>query len=601
MSLSFSYVDHANVSETLSCTGKQWRQLEPDLRKAQYLMQTYALSALTAQILAKRLTNPEETPLFLNPLLKHQLPDPEHLPDLQPALERIARALQAKEKIAIWGDYDVDGATSSALWVRYFRELGVEVEAYIPDRFQEGYGPNTKGLQTLFQKGISLVITVDCGTTAFEPLAFAKKQGIDVIVIDHHRGEALNPDCFALINPYRLDVEANLVEPYQGLAAVGLSFLVAVGLNRFLREQGAFNAGKEPDLLSLLDLVALGTVCDVMSLRGLNRTFVTQGLKVLAQRTNLGLQTLCDVAGLNTYPTAYHLGFLLGPRINAGGRIGNASLGVQLLICESLREAEKISQKLNTLNQERQQIEAELEQEACAQAMSQLEEGATALVVSGDNWHAGVIGIVAGRLKERFYRPTFVISFEAGQGKGSARSIPGLDISSLIHEACHQGILQGGGGHAMAGGFSLESTKMDAFQTFLQHKTAAFYASHSGTPVVEVDACLTFQALSFPMVEEIGKLAPFGAGNPQPRFLFQQVRIAKAAFFAEQHARLTLKQADGAQVEGVVFRAKDTPLGRAIFSHTQGILDIVGTVQLSHWGGSSKIQLIVEDVKEVTL
>ncbi|MGL4825411.1 MAG: single-stranded-DNA-specific exonuclease RecJ [Alphaproteobacteria bacterium] len=601
MSLSFSYVDQAHVSETLSCTGKLWKLIDYDIRKAQYLMQTYELSALTAQILAKRLTNPEDAPLFLTPLLKHQLPDPEHLPDLQPALERIWQALRKGENIAIWGDYDVDGATSSALWVRYFRELEVEVEAYIPDRFEEGYGPNTKGLQTLFQKGIRLVITVDCGTTAFEPLAFAKAQGMDVIVIDHHRGEALNPACFALINPYRLDVEADLMEPYQGLAAVGLSFLVAVGLNRLLRQEAYFNKGQEPDLMSFLDLVALGTVCDVMSLKGLNRTFVAQGLKVLAKRTNLGLQTLCDVAGLNTYPTAYHLGFLLGPRINAGGRIGDASLGVRLLTCEIPREAEKISQKLNTLNQERQQIEAELEQEACSQALVQLEEGATALLVSGEGWHPGVIGIIAGRLKERFHRPTFMISFEGGQGKGSARSIPGLDISSLIHEACHQGLLLGGGGHAMAGGFSLENSKLEAFQTFLQHKTAVFYASNSGTPVIDIEACLTFQGLSFPMVEEIGKLAPFGAGNPQPRFLFQQVRISKAALFAEQHARLTLKQADGSGIEGVAFRSKDTPLGNAIFSNTQRPVDLVGTVQLSHWGGASKIQLIVEDVRTATM
>lgn len=601
MSLSFSYVDQTHVSETLSCMGKLWRLVDYDMRKAQYLMQTHELSALIAQILANRLENPEDATFFLNPLLKHQLPDPEHLPDLQPALKRIVQALQEEEKIAIWGDYDVDGATSSALWVRYFRCLGVEVEAYIPDRFEEGYGPNSKGLQTLFQKGVRLVITVDCGTTAFEPLAFAKAQGMDVIVIDHHRGEALNPACFALINPYRLDVEADLVEPYQGLAAVGLSFLVAVGLNRLLRQKAYFNKNQEPDLLSLLDLVALGTVCDVMSLKGLNRTFVAQGLKVLAKRTNLGLQILCDVAGLNTYPTAYHLGFLLGPRINAGGRIGDSSLGVRLLTCETSREAEKISQKLNALNQERQHIEAELEREASCQALFQLEKGATALVVSGQGWHPGVIGIIAGRLKERFHRPTFVISFEEGQGKGSARSIPGLDISSLIHEACHQGLLLGGGGHAMAGGFSLESAKLEAFQTFLQHKTAAFYASNSGIPVVEIEACLTFQGLSFLVVEEIGKLAPFGAGNPQPRFLFQQVRISKAMLFAEQHARLTLKQADGSGVEGIAFRSKDIPLGDAIFSNIQKFVDVVGTVQLSHWGGASKIQLFIEDVRSSTI
>ena len=335
-----------------------------------------------------------------------------------------------------------------------------------------------------------------------------------------------------------------------------------------------------------------------MPLTGLNRVFVAQGLKVLARRGNLGLQQLCDVAGLNTYPTAYHLGFLLGPRINAGGRIGDATLGVRLLTCQNVDEAFRIANKLDLLNQERQRLEAELEQEACLQAEAQLAKGATCIVVSSNGWHAGVIGIVAGRLKDKYHRPTFVISFEEKEGKGSARSVTGLDISALIHEACHLGLLTKGGGHAMAGGISLEAHALEAFTTFLQEKTKAFYATGDVAPEIDIDAVLTFQSLSIATVEAISKLGPFGVGNPQPRFLFQRVRVTQPHVFGEKHGRFTLKQPDGSAVEGVAFRCMNGPLEPALFAGNGSELwDLVATLQCSTWGGRTKLQLMIEDLR----
>lgn len=589
---------HDDAEDVLSISGKKWIFAPVDERKVRYFAQTYGLSDAVSQILANRVESVEAADIFLNPSLKSQLPDPALLPDMDLAVARVIKALESQEKIAIWGDYDVDGATSSALLVRFFKALGNTVQVYIPDRFREGYGPNTQGFQELQEKGIDLIITVDCGTTAFSALNWAQKHGLEVIVIDHHAVESHQPPCAALINPKRLDAVYDM-PVFESLAAVGLSFLFVVALNRALREHGFFNTEHPmPELLELLDLVALGTVCDVMPLTGLNRVFVAQGLKVMAQRRNLGLKMLGEVASLKEFPTASHLGFLLGPRINAGGRVGEASLGVQLLTSEDPQEAQRLAQHLDLLNQERQKIEADLEAQALVQADTQQE--APVIMVASEGWHAGVIGIVAGRLKDKFHRPTFVITFDQGMGKGSARSIPGLDVGALIHQACHLGLIQEGGGHAMAGGFSLHPDQLPGFRHFLVEAGAAFFQKQKALPLIKIEGALTLKALISAYIQEFDCLAPYGMGNPQPRFLFQDLRITAVMAVGTQHARVTLAQMDGVALSVMVFRCVGTPLGDFFFAYPKGLVDVVGTISLDSWGGRLKPQLIVEDVRSHT-
>lgn len=584
-----------NAEDPLSLTGKKWIFPPLDERKVRYFSQTYDVDDRVAQILAYRLSSVEEAEAFLNPTLKTQLPDPALLPDVDLGIARVLTALEKEEKIAIWGDYDVDGATSSALLGRFFRAIGHPVQIYIPDRFEEGYGPNLKGFQELQNKGISLIITVDCGTTAFSVLQDAKEKGLDVIVIDHHGASSCLPPCCALINPKRLDVAQDM-RPFESLAAVGLSFLFVVALNRALRACGFYSDKRPvPQMMGWLDLVALGTVCDVMPLVGLNRVFVAQGLKILAQRHNLGLKMLGEVAGLKECPSASHLGFLFGPRINAGGRVGEASLGARLLMTEDPEEALKLATHLNALNQERQKIEADLEAQALLQAETQ--KTSSFILVADTGWHIGVIGIVAGRLKDRFYRPTFVISFEKEFGKGSARSIPGFDVGALIQQAVHLGFLQEGGGHAMAGGFSLHSAKLSDFQAFLGEVARDFFQEQKMAPTLKVEGGLTLKALTPETIQAFEALAPYGMGNPQPRFLFRQVRVTAAVWVGEQHARLTLTEIDGTTLQAMVFRCAGTPLGDFLFAFSpKGFIDVVGTVSLDRWGGRLKPQLIVEDI-----
>lgn len=580
---------------SLSLKGQQWAFRTPVDHWAQKLSQSFSLSPFIAQILAMRAQTIEEAEAFLFPSLKSHLPDPVCLPDLEPALSCLIHAIQEKSSIAIWGDYDVDGATSSALWVRFLRTLGVSPQIYIPDRFTEGYGPNRAGLEKLADQGVKLVIMVDCGTTAFEPLERAQSRGLQIIVVDHHMPESTLPACTALINPKRLDAVKE-AEPFQLLAAVALSFFVIMALNRSLRDKGFYtNDFPEPSLLSFLDLVALGTVCDVMPLKGINRILVTKGLQVMSRRQNLGLKTLMDVAGLREPATAYHLGFVLGPRINAGGRIGAATLGTQLLTTQDPAQALSIALQLDTLNQERQNIEKELEQQAIRQAESQAHD--PCLVVSGDGWHQGVIGIVASRLKDRFYKPTFVISWEGegdeAVGKGSARSIRGVDLGSLIHEARLKAHLLGGGGHAMAGGLSLQRNQLSALRTFL-HERVRHVFPEPPSPTLHLIAPLTFQALNETLLEQLQALAPFGHENPTAVWVFHDLRLHKIFPIGAHHLRLELMQQDSLTYSAVAFRAVGTPLGDFLLGTPIRPFSVAATLQKNSYNG--QIQLIVEDI-----
>jgi len=532
----------------------------------------------------------ESSSLFLEPSLRRHLPDPLILKDMDKAIQRLYQAIEAGEKILVWGDYDVDGATSSALLHRFFRALGVPIALYIPDRIKEGYGPNIAGIQKFIREGYTVMVTVDCGTTSFDAIEAAT--GMDVIVLDHHAPEAKLPKAYALINPNRLDEDPVTTQTLGHLAAVGISFLCVVALNRTLRAAGFYEARQEPDLLSLLDLVALGTVCDVMPLTGLNRTFVSQGLKVMAQRQNIGLKALADKGGLSEAPSPYHLGFVLGPRINAGGRVGESFLGARLLSTENPEEALEISQKLDIYNEERRLLEAD----ALNQALVQVDPKTPFIVVDRDGWHEGVIGIVAGRLKEKYHKPTAVITWnEEGVGKASARSIPGFDFGQFVHKAHHLGYLLGGGGHAMAAGFSLTKEHLPKFKEFLESELERVAKDVDLSPLILCDGYLNLASLTPALLEEIDKLSPFGMGNPGPKFIFSDVMVSSYTLIKDEHIKCRFTQGDGINVEGIGFRLKGSPLGNMLMEAKSRPFDLLASPKLDTWGGKAKITLMLED------
>lgn len=574
-----------------SLSEKRWVLRPYDDALILTFMQKLGLSETLSRLLVMRHQTLESSSLFLKPSLRRHLPDPLILKDMNKAIQRLHQAIKAGEKILVWGDYDVDGATSSALLHRFFKAIGVPITLYIPDRIKEGYGPNIAGIQKFIREGYTVMITVDCGTTSFDAIEAAT--GMDVIVLDHHAPEAKLPKAHALVNPNRLDEDPETTEALGHLAAVGMSFLCVVALNRTLREAGFYETHQEPDLFSLLDLVALGTVCDVMSLTGLNRTFVSQGLKVMAQRQNIGLKTLADIGGLSETPSPYHLGFVLGPRINAGGRVGESFLGARLLSTENVEEALKISKKLDIYNQERRLLEAE----ALEQALVQVDPETPFIVVDRDGWHEGVIGIVAGRLKEKYHKPTAVITWnEDGIGKASARSIPGFDFGQFVHKAHHLGYLLGGGGHAMAAGFSLTKEHLPSFKKFLANELKRVAQDVDLSPLVLCDGYLDLTSLTPALLEEIYKLSPFGMGNPGPKFIFSDVVISSYTLIKDEHIKCRFTQGDGVHIEGIGFRLKGSPLGDILMEAKGRPFNLLASPKLDTWGGKAKITLMIEDV-----
>ncbi len=474
---------------SFSILGKKWCDLTPNERDVLTISQKLDVSLVIAKIILNRHISVENAADYLNPTIKNLLQDPSLLLDMDKAIERVLRALKTGQKIAIFADYDVDGATSSALLVKYFKEIGVDVGLYIPDRIDEGYGANPKALESLKKQGFDLVIMCDCGTTSYAALEHAEKLKLDVIVIDHHTADVNLPKCYALINPFRLDQSEKGKEAFKRLCTAGLAFVFLVALNRERRTQ---NLTPLPDILMYLDLVALGTVCDVMPLKDLNRAFVYQGLKILNRRKNKGLVTLSDVASISSEVAAYHLGFLLGPRINAGGRVGKADLGSKLLSTDDLSKAKEIAQSLNFYNEERQTIEAiVLEQAYHIIELEKLYDNAV-IVVAAKDWHPGVVGIVASRIKDKFNKPSIVISLdEKGEGKGSGRSIYGVELGNMMHEAVHQGLLIKGGGHAMAVGISIYQDKIDEFKQFLNDRLKESVEAY--VPTLNIDHTLSVQ------------------------------------------------------------------------------------------------------------
>lgn len=575
-----------------SVTGRRWMLRQSDERAGLALSQRLDIPEIVGRVMAARGISLEGAEQFLDPTLRNALPDPASLIGMDVAAERLVTAIRDGEPLAIFGDYDVDGATSSALLARFLSAVGVPARVYIPDRITEGYGPTTPAMLRLRAEGIKLLITVDCGTTAFEPLEAAGDAGLDVIVVDHHVAEPALPRAISVVNPNRLDDTSG-----QGaLAAVGVTFLYAIATNRLLRESGWYTEQglKEPDLLALLDLVALGTVCDVVPLVGVNRAFVSQGLKVMARRRNPGLVALADVARVDSKLSEYHAGFLLGPRVNAGGRVGDAPLGAQLLMTQDETEATEIARRLDGYNTERKEIEARVQEEAMEQVESS-DLSAALILAAGEDWHPGVIGIVAGRLRERFNRPAFVIGLDGDTGKGSGRSIEGVDLGSIVIAARQAGLLLNGGGHKMAAGLTVARDKLEDLHAFMNERVAQDVASNEVVPTLRIDGAMALSGVKPEFVAALEKLAPFGSGNAEPRFAFTSVRVAKADVVGANHVRCFLTDSSGGRLKAIAFRSVGEPLGDALLDKTGLGLQLAGKLRPDNWQGRNDVQFIIDD------
>lgn len=576
-----------------SISGKAWHWLGGNME----LTQDHASLGqdIVSQLLMARGVSGDNLDRHRDPSMREFLPDPSEFRDMDRAAQRIAEAIIARESTTIYGDYDVDGATSSALLIRLFRMLGHDAGHYIPDRLLEGYGPSGEALVRIGKGGSSLIVTVDCGAMAHEALGAADDAGIDVIVVDHHKCSPEIPRCFALVNPNRLD-ENDIAASHGHLAAVGVAFLLAIAVVRTLRAHNYFANRKEPDLLSLLDLVALGTVADVAAIRGLNRAFVAQGLKVMAHRQNVGMAALIDASRLNRSPSCSDCGFALGPRINAGGRVGESTLGVRLLTTSDPEEARAISEQLSTLNEERRGIEAVVQEAAEAQLAAQHNRAVPLL--SGKGWHPGVIGIVAGRIKEKTGKPSIVIALdeETGQGKGSGRSISGVDLGAAIIDAREAGLLVAGGGHAMAAGLTIDADKLDQFADWLDERLAATVAKASANRSLLLDLSIAPRGLTPDLVETLDLAGPFGVGWPGPRVAVGPVRLIKADIVGTDHVRLIAAGDDGASFKAIAFRAAESEMGQALLHGARGRkLWLAGRAKIDDWGARPAAELHLED------
>ena len=581
-----------------SATGRAWRDRldERGAARALAIAQRHELPELLARILAGRNVEADAVDAFLDPTIKRTMPDPNVLTAMPEAAARIADAMTRGESIAIFGDYDVDGATSAAVLARFLRHAGIEPLIHIPDRLFEGYGPNVEAVRALAARGATLLVTVDCGTTSIEPLADAKALGMDVVIIDHHQADEALPPALAIVNPNRRDDLSGLGY----LAAVGLVFMTVVAVNRELRARGFWtDARPEPDLLSFLDDVALGTVADVVPLIGLNRAFVAKGLLVLRRREQPGLVSLMDVARLSGPPEAWHLGFLLGPRINAGGRIGRADLGVRLLLETDPIEAAKIAAELDRLNRERQTIEQETLAQAEAEAMAALgiEETGAVVITAAEGWHPGVVGLIAARLKEKFGRPAFAVALEPGGiGTGSGRSIAGVDIGRAVRRAVTEGLLVKGGGHAMAAGVTLPKGALAQFRAFLEAALSADVATARRLNGLMIDGAVSAAGANLDLVAMIERAGPFGSGNPEPVIALPAHTVTYAEEVGQAHMRVRFRSADGAAVNAIAFRAAGQKLGTALLDSRGRQVHAAGSFAIDRYQGEERVQFRLTDI-----
>ena len=579
-----------------SLSGRPWCERRGDPRTGAAISQRLGLPEIVGRVLASRGVTVETAHRFLDPRLRTDLPDPSVLGDMDKASDRLADAVQAGERVGIFADYDVDGATSAALLARFLEAVGVPTRIYVPDRLTEGYGPNEEAMRAMRGEGLSLVVLVDCGTTSFEPLSHAQGIGLECIVVDHHVAEMRLPPAFAVVNPNRMD-ESVEGAALGGLAAVGVTFLLLVALNRTLRRRG-FHAGRvEPDLRRWLDLLALGTVADVAELSGVNRTLVSRGLDVLGRRGNPGIAALLDTAKVKDKPSAWHLGFVLGPRINAGGRIGDAGLGAALLASDDPDFAWRTAETLEQLNLERRQVEAEVLEAALRNSVPL--QGGPYVFAAGKDWHPGVVGIVASRLVERFGRPALVASEGDGVLQGSARSVSGVPLGPIIIEARQRGLLMSGGGHAMAAGFRLATDNREEFESFLAERLGSLVPQGGVPRTLLIDGALTVAGADAALMRELSRIAPFGRGNPEPRFAVPEAAIMFARPVGGKHVRADLGGAGKNRLKAIAFGAVETPLGDALLDPGRPPLHIAGSVRPDPWNGPEAVQLVISDAAPV--
>ena len=568
---------------------KTWSIKNIEERKVTKLVQDLQISDFLARIICSRGIDIDKAKGFLRPSLRENLPSPFSITDMSIAVDRIYEAFKSKEKIAIFGDYDVDGATSSAVLFKSFKQFGVEPLIYIPDRQKEGYGPNNKALKYLKDQGVKLVITVDCGITAFKELAFAKNINLDVIVVDHHVPEAKLPEAIAVVNPNRIDDPTGLGM----LAAVGVSFMLIGALKNKLISKGFIKEKDSPNLSSILDLVALGTICDVVPLIGPNRAFVRHGLKIMSKRQNTGINALFQVSDIEDFPNVFHAGFILGPRINAGGRVGEPDLGAKLLTTDNEQYAKEISIHLNLLNEERKKLESNVLAEASKMAENYYENDI--LILHGYNWHPGVIGIVASRIVDQFNKPAIIISENEDESKGSGRSVSGIDIGAMITAAKQSGILVNGGGHPMACGLTINKEKINDLRIFLNNKINNQVKNIKKEHFI--DMAVSVSGAIPGLIKQLSLIEPFGAGNPEPKFIIKDANLYNAKIVGEKHIKCSISDTSNHRLDAIAFRSVGTALGKSLLNKYQA--HVIGRLKISEWNGRESLQMLIEDVIEL--
>ena len=577
---------------SLSVSGKNWILKKYNQEDVIFMKENFSLDEITSKLLSIRKIKKEDVVSFLNPSIKNFLPNPNNLLDMEKATIRAVKAIENKEKIGIFGDYDVDGATSTALLGNYFSELKLDYQIYIPDRKKEGYGPTIKSFEKLIENNVKVIFTVDCGTLSFEAINFANDKNIDVIVLDHHQSEIKLPKAYSIINPNQLEDRSNL----QFLCAAGVSFMFLISLNRELRKKKWFNQNDllEPDLINYLDLVSLGTVCDVVPLVGLNRAIVKQGLKVIKSKKNLGLKTLMDVCKIQSNPSVYHLGYMIGPRINAGGRVGKCSHGANLLLNKDPKYSFKLASELDQFNKERQMLEKDLLEKILNVTNNYLND--PVLILSGKNWHEGIIGIVAARLKDKFNKPVIIISVEGEIGKASARSIVGFDIGSIIISATQEKILLKGGGHKMAGGFSIKIKDIENFKNFVFRKFKNINEDLNSKKPLLLDSVISPSAVNLDFFNKIELLSPFGSGNPEPKFAIEDLKTINGKIVGEKHIKSILIGKDGSTIKSIAFNGTENDLGGYLLKKNNKSFNIAGKLSLNEWRGQSNVEFIIDDI-----
>ena len=577
---------------SVSVTGKNWIFKQFDENDINFLKDNFFLDEIIAKLLSIRKIKKEDINNFLNPSIKNHLPNPNVLLDMKKSSLRIIDSIKKNEKIGIFGDYDVDGATSTALLGKYFDELKINYEIYIPDRKSEGYGPSINGFEKLLNKDVKIIFTVDCGTLSFEAIKYAKSKKIDVIVLDHHQSEIHLPSAYSVVNPNRIDDKSNL----EYLCAAGVTFMFLVSINKELRELNWFIKSNinEPNLIEYLDLVSLGTICDVVPLTGLNRAIVKQGLKVIKAKKNLGLKTLLDICKIETTPSSYHLGYVIGPRINAGGRVGKCSHGAHLLLNKNPKNAFKLATELEMFNRERKILEKDLLEKALNSLQNKLND--PILIIQGDNWHEGIIGIVAARIKDKFNKPVIIVSINKNIGKGSARSIVGFDIGATIIAAAQKKILIKGGGHKMAGGFSINVSNLEEFKKFLFDKFQKVSKNFFSQIPLLLDSKISPSAINLDFFQKIDVLSPFGSGNPEPKFIVEDLKPLNSKIVGDNHIKSVLIGPEGTCVKTIAFNAANNELGAYLMKKNNKKFNIAGKLSLNEWRGRKNVEFIIDDI-----